>query len=239
MLFGFCGECQRRSTLAVWEAVMQVQRRPELAGGCWPGHLTAFTVGCLPWVTARPLCLRPVQVFDALPLAALLNNKVFLCHGGISPYLHRPQDVNAIRRPLVSWGRAGIPHGSATSHVPLASRVRRARQLLNGCHRAALHGCSRPLRSHFLLLAPPLGPQDVNPNGEGLLADLLWADPSGHISGWCANPRGVSFVFGLDVAQQWLRKQVGHGHRGSAAHCLPLRVQPAGILLLCKPNVPR
>jgi hypothetical protein len=63
VLFGFCGECQRRSTLAVWEAVM--------------------------------------QVFDALPLAALLNNKVFLCHGGISPYLHRPQDVNAIRRPLV------------------------------------------------------------------------------------------------------------------------------------------
>jgi serine/threonine-protein phosphatase PP1 catalytic subunit len=110
VLFGFCGECQRRSTLAVWEAVM--------------------------------------QVFDALPLAALLNNKVFLCHGGISPYLHRPQDVNAIRRPL-----------------------------------------------------------DVNPNGEGLLADLLWADPSGHISGWCANPRGVSFVFGLDVAQQWLRQQ--------------------------------
>ncbi len=41
-------------------------------------------------------------MFDALPLAALLNNKVFLCHGGISPYLHRPQDVNSIVRPLVS-----------------------------------------------------------------------------------------------------------------------------------------
>lgn len=25
VLFGFCGECQRRSTLAVWEAVMQVR----------------------------------------------------------------------------------------------------------------------------------------------------------------------------------------------------------------------
>lgn len=50
----------------------------------------------------------------------------------------------------------------------------------------------------------------MNPNGEGLLADLLWADPSGHISGWCANPRGVSFVFGLDVAQQWLRQQVSY-----------------------------
>ncbi|KAL4458245.1 hypothetical protein ABPG75_013110 [Micractinium tetrahymenae] len=110
VLFGFCGECQRRSTLAAWEAVM--------------------------------------QVFDALPLAALLNGRVFLCHGGISPYLKRPQDVNAIRRPL-----------------------------------------------------------DVNPNGEGLLTDLLWADPSPTVAGWCPNPRGVSFVFGLDVAQEWLRSQ--------------------------------
>lgn len=55
---------------------------------------------------------------------------------------------------------------------------------------------------------PPTHPQqDVNPNGEGLLADLLWADPSPHVSGWCANPRGVSFVFGLDVAQAWLKAQ--------------------------------
>lgn len=110
VLFGFCGECQRRSTLAAWESVM--------------------------------------QVFDALPLAAVLNSGVFLCHGGISPQLRHPRDVNAIRRPL-----------------------------------------------------------DVNPSGEGLLADLLWADPSPNVSGWCPNPRGVSFVFGLDVAQEWLRSQ--------------------------------
>lgn len=59
-----------------------------------------------------------MQVFDALPLAALLNSKVFLCHGGISPYLHRPQDVNAIRRPLVSsWeeSRQGMQEGSFPS----------------------------------------------------------------------------------------------------------------------------
>lgn len=110
VLFGFCGECQRRSTLEVWEAVM--------------------------------------QVFDALPLAALLNGAVFLCHGGISPHLTRPQDVNSIQRPL-----------------------------------------------------------DVNPNGEGLLSDLLWADPSAHVQGWNPNPRGVSYIFGLDVARQWLRSQ--------------------------------
>lgn len=110
LMFGFCGECQRRSTLAAWEAVM--------------------------------------QAFDALPLAAVLNGGVFLCHGGISPHLGHPRDVNAIRRPL-----------------------------------------------------------DVNPSGEGLLADLLWADPAPSVAGWRPNPRGVSFVFGLDVAQEWLRAQ--------------------------------
>lgn len=55
--------------------------------------------------------------------------------------------------------------------------------------------------------------QDVNPSGEGLLADLLWADPSPNVSGWCPNPRGVSFVFGLDVAQARPR-----GCRGAPAH---------------------
>ena len=46
-------------------------------------------------------------VFDALPLAAVLNDGVFLCHGGISPYLTTPQDVNSIKRPLVGGGRVG------------------------------------------------------------------------------------------------------------------------------------
>lgn len=85
VLFGFCGECQRRSTLAVWEAVM--------------------------------------QAFDALPLAALLNSKVFLCHGGISPYMHHPHDVNAIRRPLVGRGgeAAGASRAAACFRRPPAA----------------------------------------------------------------------------------------------------------------------
>ena len=55
---------------------------------------------------------------------------------------------------------------------------------------------------------PNLPPsQDINPNNEGLLADLLWADPSPHVTGWCRNPRGVSYIFGLDVAREWLARQ--------------------------------
>jgi len=41
----------------------------------------------------------------------------------------------------------------------------------------------------------------------GLLCDLLWADPDVDQSGWGANDRGVSFTFGGDVVETFLRKQ--------------------------------
>jgi len=40
----------------------------------------------------------------------------------------------------------------------------------------------------------------------GLLCDLLWADPDADQSGWGANDRGVSFTFGSDVVEQFLKK---------------------------------
>jgi len=40
----------------------------------------------------------------------------------------------------------------------------------------------------------------------GLLCDLLWADPDADQSGWGANDRGVSFTFGGDVVEGFLRK---------------------------------
>lgn len=40
----------------------------------------------------------------------------------------------------------------------------------------------------------------------GLLCDLLWADPESDVSGWGANDRGVSFTFGCDVVEAFLRK---------------------------------
>ena len=40
---------------------------------------------------------------------------------------------------------------------------------------------------------------------EGLLCDLLWADPD-YISGWGVNTRGCSYTFGLDVLSRFLDK---------------------------------
>ena len=44
------------------------------------------------------------------------------------------------------------------------------------------------------------------PPMNGLLCDLLWADPEKDVQGWCENDRGVSFIFGPDVVQNFLRK---------------------------------
>lgn len=39
-----------------------------------------------------------MKAFDALPMAALVNNQYFCVHGGISPQLKTPQDVNSFDR---------------------------------------------------------------------------------------------------------------------------------------------
>ena len=41
---------------------------------------------------------------------------------------------------------------------------------------------------------------------QGLLCDLLWADPDKETSGWGENDRGVSFTFGPEIASKFLAK---------------------------------
>lgn len=41
---------------------------------------------------------------------------------------------------------------------------------------------------------------------EGIMCDLLWADPEKDIVGWAPNDRGVSFIFGADVVKSFLQK---------------------------------
>jgi serine/threonine-protein phosphatase PP1 catalytic subunit len=43
--------------------------------------------------------LKPAQVFDCLPIAALVAKDIFCVHGGLSPQLSRPENVNSIKRP--------------------------------------------------------------------------------------------------------------------------------------------
>ncbi|KAK2984590.1 hypothetical protein RJ640_018968, partial [Escallonia rubra] len=41
---------------------------------------------------------------------------------------------------------------------------------------------------------------------QGLLCDLLWADPDKDLGGWGENDRGVSYTFGADTVEEFLQK---------------------------------
>jgi serine/threonine-protein phosphatase PP1 catalytic subunit len=42
---------------------------------------------------------------------------------------------------------------------------------------------------------------------QGLICDLLWADPDSGTTGWGVSDRGVSFVFGPDVVSSFLKRE--------------------------------
>lgn len=39
-------------------------------------------------------------MFNCMPLAAVVEERIFCCHGGISPSLRSLQDIEAINRPV-------------------------------------------------------------------------------------------------------------------------------------------
>lgn len=82
--------------------------------------------------------------FNCMPVAAVVANKIFCTHGGLSPDLYTLDQIKNIRRP---------------TDVP----------------------------------------------DEGLLCDLLWSDPDPDSQGWTESDRGVSYIFGSDVVEQFLQ----------------------------------
>ena len=83
--------------------------------------------------------------FNCLPVAAVIDEKIFCCHGGLSPDCTSMDQIRRIMRP---------------TDVP----------------------------------------------DTGMLCDLLWSDPDIEIMGWGENDRGLSFTFGPDVVQAFLKK---------------------------------
>ncbi|KAI0988272.1 hypothetical protein GJ496_003892 [Pomphorhynchus laevis] len=94
---------------------------------------------------SRQLWEAFLSMFDCMPIAALIANKVFCSHGGLSPNLNSFDDIRKIVRP---------------TEVP----------------------------------------------DNGLMCDLLWADPDPRIIGFSNNDRGVSYIFGVDAVEKFLKK---------------------------------
>ena len=92
--------------------------------------------------------------FNCLPVAAIIDEKIFCCHGGLSPDLESMEQIRRIMRP---------------TDVP----------------------------------------------DQGLLCDLLWANPNSEINGWGENyytrvdqfePKPRSFTFGPEIVSKFLAK---------------------------------
>ncbi|KRY70733.1 Serine/threonine-protein phosphatase PP1 [Trichinella pseudospiralis] len=97
------------------------------------------------WHLFQPPFSPNFSVFDYMPVAALVNNKIFCMHGGISPELESFDQIREIERPL---------------QIP----------------------------------------------DDGLLCDLLWADPDVNAVGWMRSNRGVSYKFGPDVVEEFCQR---------------------------------
>ena len=94
--------------------------------------------------------------FNCLPVAAIIDDKIFCCHGGLSPDHQSMEQICRIKRP---------------TDVP----------------------------------------------DQGLLCDLLWADPDKETIGWGENDSGVSFTFGPEIVSKFLAKHdfdlIARGHQ--------------------------
>lgn len=83
--------------------------------------------------------------FNYMPICAIVDEKIFCTHGGLSPDLEDFSQIQNIQRPT------DIPD-------------------------------------------------------EGLLCDLLWSDPHKNIENWIGNDRGVSWMFGKNAVENFLKK---------------------------------
>ncbi|KAF0729294.1 hypothetical protein Ae201684P_010520 [Aphanomyces euteiches] len=49
-------------------------------------------------------------------------------------------------------------------------------------------------------------PRPMTQPDTGLVADLLWSDPEPNMLGWGENDRGISYTFGIDVVNQFMKR---------------------------------
>ena len=67
-----------------------------------------------------------------------------------------------------------------------------------------MHGGISPQLTDLNMINQIYRPQKIP--DDGIMCDLLWADPEKDISGWQENDRGVSYIFGADTVKEFVEK---------------------------------
>lgn len=178
-IYGFYDECESWS---LWRALSSFFRSVMLTT---PSPIGKRRYNIKLWKTFT-------DCFNCLPIAAIIDEKIFTMHGGL------------VRCLFINFGRGGKPRRQGAMWLTRIHRARTCRAWSRSdasCdpQMSQIPVCPRPRRNMTCMarqLIPPLG----------LLCDLLWSDPDKDITGWSENDRGVSFTFGPDVVSRFLQK---------------------------------
>jgi serine/threonine-protein phosphatase 2A catalytic subunit len=129
------------------------------------------------------------DLFDYLPLAAVIESQLFCPHAGLSPSMDTLEQINGIHRCRDGCGK------------------RTAKGAAHAC--GTLCACSTPCRVRTLLCATcnslsngHIGRRFEEVPHEGPMCDLLWSDPDDRV-GWGISPRGAGYTYGHVRAFKW------------------------------------
>lgn len=136
------------------------------------------------------------DLFDYLPMTALVEDRIFCLHGGLSPSIDTLDHAKNLDR--YGWALFTSEPNKKTTFVgrdePLPSRTS-----LGPFH--PLPPSTLPPHSQSLFsCANECRFQEV-PH-EGPMCDLVWSDPDDRL-GWGISPRGAGYTFGQDITEQF------------------------------------
>ncbi|CAM9358263.1 unnamed protein product, partial [Sphacelaria rigidula] len=143
--------------------------------------------------------------FNCLPVAAIVDEKIFCMHGGLSPELNDMEQIKRVLRPTDVPDTGGLIFYMES----VQSRSHGSRSYFEAIYNAMQYLVISLVPStvkRVLLFSSAIVFFHVDFPPSGLLCDLLWSDPDRDIIGWGENDRGVSFTFGEDIVVQFLRR---------------------------------
>ncbi|KAJ7333789.1 Serine/threonine-protein phosphatase PP1-gamma catalytic subunit [Desmophyllum pertusum] len=136
--------------------------------------------------------------FNCLPVSAILDEKIFCCHGGND----RDLKLQANHKFKVFW-TCSLFEEYFKFRACVCTFVDSSENGITKLSVDSIHRLSPDLQS-MEQIRRIMRPTDVP--DQGLLCDLLWSDPDKDVQGWGENDRGVSFTFGPDMVSKFLAK---------------------------------